>query len=196
MYIYIYIYIYTKISTESVLGSLRSRFRRNCSRIIPAHDLIFVIGSISYWALFVIVALQHFAVGFCSFDQLIAYLLIFFNWWDEVSLFYFFLQKIFFLFSPGSDSRYGYLWILAGFFFSFSLSPWMLVDSKLVSIYKCIYIIIIIIITKESLQHGFFFNRSHHPSLSSIALRRSSKLHPVSKQTRYMLVSQHWHDHV
>ena len=76
---------------------------------------------------------------FFSFDQLIAYLLIFFNWCDKVGLFFFFLPIIFFFFPIDSDWRF----VISEFwqdFFSFSLSPWMLVDSKLVSIYIYIYI--------------------------------------------------------
>ena len=70
----IYIYIYTKI--KSRVGTILLQFRLK--------RLYLVLST-----LFVIVALQYFAVGFCSFDQLIAYLLIFFNWCDEVGLFFF-----------------------------------------------------------------------------------------------------------
>ena len=45
MMMMIYMYIYIKIN-ESMLGTLRSRFWRNCSSIVPTRDLIFVIGSV------------------------------------------------------------------------------------------------------------------------------------------------------
>ena len=50
-----------------------------------------------------------------------------------------FCPIIFFLFSPGGDSRYFYLLFLAVFFFSFFLVPWMLVDIRLVYIYIYIH---------------------------------------------------------
>ena len=54
-----------------------------------------------------------------SFDQPIAYLLIFFNWWDKVDLFFFFFQYIF---SPlDGDSLYIFIFeLLAGFFLTVS----------------------------------------------------------------------------
>ena len=97
MYIYMYIYILIKSQVGPILLKFRltAKFpdepeRRNFRRKGPTCDLIFVVGSTWYWALSVIVALQHFTVFFFSFGQLIAYLLIFFSLFDEVGLFFFF----------------------------------------------------------------------------------------------------------
>ena len=109
MFLLIFVYVlwvYTKGKTQQ----FASLFYIYIYIYILNRNLIFVIGSTLYWALSVIVALQHFMVDFSfSFDQLIAYLLIFFTWCDEVGLFFFFCPMIFFLFPPGGNSRYYYL---------------------------------------------------------------------------------------
>ena len=101
LYIYIYMYIWIKSRVGPFL-LVGTRFpeepvRRNFSRKGPTRDLIFVILNFVLSTLCnCSIAAFHGGFSF-SFDQLIAYLLIFFNWCDEVGLFLF-LSYEFFLF--------------------------------------------------------------------------------------------------
>ena len=121
VYIYIYIYIlfsWFLIPWEYIyIVGIRypdEPLRRNYSRLVP--------NSLSnYRYYFALLSIEHFLhcrlaalTVVLSFDQPVACLLIFFNWYDKVGLFFFF-QYIFF----PLDSHSLYIFIfksLAGFF--------------------------------------------------------------------------------
>ena len=106
---YIYIYIH-KLNPELALFSKVSPHK--LLRESSTDDLIFVIGSTLYWALSVIVALQHFTVGFLFLLTNWVHISWFFSTGVTklaFSFFFFFCPMIFFLFPPGGNSRYYYL---------------------------------------------------------------------------------------
>ena len=91
-FVYIYIYIYSNdnylLSQELTYYS----FARMMSRLVSNYRYYFALLSIEHFLHCSLVALTV----FFSFDQPIACLLIFFNWYDQVGLFFFLSIYIFF----------------------------------------------------------------------------------------------------
>ena len=91
---------------------------QNCRRLVPdsRNNFCHYFALLSIEHFFALVAQQQFTVVF-SFDQSIAYLLIFFNWCDKVALFLFFPNI--YIFPQDSDSLYIFIFELLAVFFPY-----------------------------------------------------------------------------